>query len=761
VNRCSQPGCDGAVEDGYCNVCGAPPGSGFAGATGSSGASGSASASTPTSAGASGAGSTRTGALGGGGAGAASQRLGSVPVGSARNSRATTPTRRLSGASSRAHARMGAGLTTIASVPVVDPASALMVDPVVAESKRFCPSCQSPVGRSRNGQPGRTEGFCPKCRNPFSFTPKLNPGELVAGQYQVAGCLAHGGLGWIYLAQDHNVSDRYVVLKGLLNSGDADAYQAAITERQFLAEVEHPLIVGIYNFVSHQGASYIVMEYIGGQSLKTVLKLRMEANNGTYDPIPVDQAIAYIIEILPAFSYLHGLGLLYCDFKPDNLIHQGEGLKLIDLGGVRRIDDAQSSIYGTVGYQAPEVPELGPSIAGDVYTIGRTLAVLSFEFRGYQTSFVDSLPPTTDVPVLDQHDSFSRLLSKITAKAPDDRFQSAEEVREQLLGVLREVVALKNATRAAAHSTPSHLFDSPAVADATLTWRELPSVKVDPSDPMAAWLAAVSVPDPLDRLRVLAGAAEPSTEVGLATARAHIEAGQFDDADAVLVQLLDANPWEWRALWYQGLGAMARNDPSSAVATFNAVYGEIPGELAPKLALAAACELLGDAHLDAAEQLYGVCARVDAAYSAPAAFGLARIRQRRNDVAGALGALDLVAPTSRSYVEARRERARLLLHSDGGLPALDEALSSVDGVNIDPRDRQLLVAQTLEAALHHVVTTGAPSGAFTVGGTPCDERSLRSATEAAYRQLALQSENRSERIRLVDAANAVRNRTLW
>jgi len=91
------------------------------------------------------------------------------------------------------------------------------------------------------------------------------------------------------------------------------------------------------------------MEYVGGRSLKQVLKERMRANGGAYDPLPVDVALAYILEILPAFQYLHDLGLVYCDFKPDNLIQVGDALKLIDLGGVRRIDDEESAIYGTVG----------------------------------------------------------------------------------------------------------------------------------------------------------------------------------------------------------------------------------------------------------------------------------------------------------------------------------------------------------------------------------------------------------------------------
>ena len=116
-------------------------------------------------------------------------------------------------------------------VPYRDPASAILADPQVPENRRFCANCEQPVGRGRDGRPGLTEGFCPNCGTRYSFSPKLEPGELVAGQYEVLGCLAHGGLGWIYLARDRNVSDRWVVLKGLLNTGDADAMAAAVAER--------------------------------------------------------------------------------------------------------------------------------------------------------------------------------------------------------------------------------------------------------------------------------------------------------------------------------------------------------------------------------------------------------------------------------------------------------------------------------------------------------------------------------------------------
>ena len=237
------------------------------------------------------------------------------------------------------------------------------------------------------------------------------------------------------------MSDRWVVLKGLLNTGDKDALAVAIVEKQFLAQVEHLLIVEIYNFVTHADAGYIVMEYVGGTSLKQILKDRMRANNGQFDPLPVDQALAYILEILPAFSYLHDLGLIYCDFKPDNLIQIGDAVKLIDLGGVRRIDDEESAIYGTVGYQAPEVAQIGP-----------TRGVRHLHDRSHLRGADAGVPGLPDhirrQPAASRRDAavrsprlLYRLLSKACAADPADRFASVDEFRVQLLGVLREVVA--------------------------------------------------------------------------------------------------------------------------------------------------------------------------------------------------------------------------------------------------------------------------------------------------------------------------------
>ena len=135
----------------------------------------------------------------------------------------------------------------------------------------------------------------------------------------------------MYLAYDKNVNDRPVVLKGLVHSGDAEAQAIAMAERQFLAEVTHPGIVKIYNFVEHDDkhgnpVGYIVMEYVGGTSLK----------QAKGDQLPVAEAIGFMLEILPALGYLHSIGLVYNDLKPENIMVTEEQLKLIDLGAVSR-----------------------------------------------------------------------------------------------------------------------------------------------------------------------------------------------------------------------------------------------------------------------------------------------------------------------------------------------------------------------------------------------------------------------------------------
>ncbi|MFJ8074878.1 tetratricopeptide repeat protein [Streptomyces sp. NPDC096176] len=462
--NCQRPGCEGSYEDMgsgelYCDTCGlapvvsstglvsSPPTGIAVGSRGSSSARGSSRSSRASSRSAS---SRRS----------VSGRLSRTLSGSSTSARSVSVRSSGSSTASSARNRLGAGLVAVPDVPRPDPRSAVMANPQVPERKRFCSrsDCGAPVGRARGDRPGRTEGFCTKCGHPYSFVPKLNGGDIVHGQYEVVGCLAHGGLGWVYLAVDRAVSDRWVVLKGLLDTGDQDAMAAAISERRFLAEIEHSNIVRIYNFVEHLDQrtgsldGYIVMEYVGGKSLKEIANER-RGPDGRRDPLPVDQACAYGIEALEALGHLHSRNLLYCDFKVDNAIQQQDQLKLIDMGAVRRMDDDESAIYGTVGYQAPEVAEVGPSVASDLYTVARTLAVLTFDFQGYTNVFVDSLPNPENIEVFATYESFYRLLVRATDPDPARRFASAQEMAEQLTGVLREVVAMQTGRPRPALST--------------------------------------------------------------------------------------------------------------------------------------------------------------------------------------------------------------------------------------------------------------------------------------------------------------------
>ncbi|MGA4897458.1 tetratricopeptide repeat protein [Streptomyces griseoincarnatus] len=716
--------------------------------------------------------------------------------------------------------RLGAGLVQVPPIPRPDPRRMVLDDPEVPERKRFCSrsDCGTPVGRARNGRPGRTEGFCTKCGHPYSFVPKLRPGDVVRGQYEVVGCLAHGGLGWIYLAVDRAVADRWVVLKGLLDTGDQDAMAAAISERRFLAEIEHANIVRIYNFVEHLDQrtgsldGYIVMEYVGGRSLKEIANAR-RTPEGRRDPLPVEQACAYGIEALEALGHLHSRNLLYCDFKADNAIQTEDQLKLIDMGAVRRTDDDESAIYGTVGYQAPEVAEVGPSVASDLYTVARTLAVLTFDFQGYTNVYADSLPDPDTIEVFWRYESFYRLLVRATDPDPARRFASAQEMAEQLTGVLREVVSLQSGQARPALSTlfgpelrvtDTELFPPPdgdvsrlgarrvrtrksvpvpapalplspaslvRPVDCPTAALALPVPHVQPTDPDAGFLAGLLASAPGELIHALAAAPDPSTETRLRAVRARLETGGWATALEALGALEAGDPDDWRVVWYRGVAALVTGDHEGAALAFDAIYDAFPGEIAPKLALGLCAEVLGQP--DNAAEYYRLVWSTDPGYVS-AAFGLARVRLAAGDRHGAVRTLESVPESSIHYTAARvaavraRLRGRTATASDA--PFLDDLtaaagqVEALDSYGLDPARRELLAAEVLGRGLDWVLSEGQGSappaaGGRTLLGSGLDERGLRFGLERSYRTLARLARSGEERIDLVERANRYRPRT--
>ncbi|MCL2582358.1 MAG: serine/threonine-protein kinase PknG [Streptosporangiales bacterium] len=755
--RCTRAGCDGTITDGYCDVCGLAP--------------------APEPAPAAAAAAPAGGGADGGPTGSTHDPFGTSSGGSG-GSGGTTGTRATHGSrgsrGSRGRRRnIGAGLVDIPPVAAGDPAAAVLAHAEVPENRRHCGHCEQPVGRPSGDRPGRTEGFCRNCGTRFSFTPKLRPGELVAGQYEVIGCLAHGGLCWIYLARDRRVSDMWVVLKGLLNTGDADAAEAARVERDALAEVRHPNIVTIHNFVDHSSPAdgetteYIVMDYVGGKSLKQI-RLDARAAGGA---VPLPHALAYMIEILPAFGYLHDHGLVYCDFKPDNVIQSEEQLKLIDLGGARRVD-SDGAIYGTVGYQAPEIETEGPSPSSDLYTVGRALAVLTFEFPGYQREYKHKLPDS--VPLLAEQPSFARALRKATHPDPAQRFQTAAEMAEQLTGVLREVLAAGDGDpRPAASGQFSPELkvvgaesgaEAPPAEDIITS---LPTPLVDGNDPAAGYLATLAGLEPAAQADTLLAAVRgesgvpaevsASTETRLSLVRALIMARKRGAAD-ILASLAAEDPSDWRIAWYSGLLHLTLGSPAEARAAFDAVFGELPGELAPKLALAFAAEAAGDPA--AARRYFGVVWTVDRSYIS-AAFGLARACAATGDRPGAVAALTAVPETSSQYSAAQIAAVRLLVAGGDGISADD--LRHADGrlrrLRLDDLRQQQLSVEVLRAALNWVSGGSSPPNGPVILGCQPNERELRFGLERGYRMLASLTPDPARKVELVDMANDIRPRT--
>ncbi|MGV9712619.1 tetratricopeptide repeat protein [Gordonia sp. NPDC003424] len=712
--------------------------------------------------------------------------------------------------------RIGGGLVELPKVTDIEPADAVLSHPIIAERKRTCWRCGKPVGRTIGPGKGDLTGICPHCGARYSFVPGLARGTLVAEQYEIMGAIAHGGLGWIYLAIDRNVSDRPVVLKGLLNSSDAEAQAVAVAERQFLASVNHPGIVKIYNFVEHVSEfgdrfGYIVMEYVGGQTLK-------QMTDGESRLLPVEHAMAYMLEVLPAVGYLHSVGLVYNDVKPDNIMVSSDEVKLIDLGAVSPIN-GYGHLYGTPGFQAPEIVKTGPQVATDIYSIGRTLAALTIELPKAEGRYLDGLPDPDDTPVFAENPSYYLLLQRATAPDPADRFASTDEMMTQVLNVLREIVAVHTGVPRPSLSTvftpqrstfgtdlmlaPVDGFFDPEQAafyDPGDIARALPLPLVNPLDPAASLLTSAALSDPRQTLDSIQAAraegfssllgtpideAHPSLEIDLAEARANLELDDVDTALALLRDVTVHHGDSWRVHWYMAICALMNGEPELAYERFSDVLQAMPGEVAPKLAVAGTAELIGKWLSEEKPPVPEHASRIDELYDiathhyhdlwltdhgiVTAAFGLARLYMAAGDVDAAIEPLDEVPPTSRHYNTAR---ATAVLALVSGRPPEEvtreqvvEAARRIESIpEIEPRKPRLLLI-VLGTALGWVHAN--PDHDLTVTpttllGFPFTEQGLRAGTEKSLRALARQTRtNRDHRFMLIDLANYVRPDTLF
>jgi serine/threonine-protein kinase PknG len=666
-------------------------------------------------------------------------------------------------------APLGLGVVSIPPVPARDPDSLLRDDDdlVVEEAKRRCPNraCRAKVGRGRERSPGAPEGRCPACGTAYSFRPPLRRDEWL-GQYLVRGCIGYGGQGWVYLARDMNLDGDPVALKGQRDYGTAASRDAAADERRMLIRLRHPGIVDIRNFVSPPDSTtgYIVLEFLAGESLEEKIR------NARLGPA---EAISYILAVLPALGYLHDSRLVYGDFKPANVMQVEDRIKLIDMGAVRRMDaPAEHPFFATAGFEAPEAGlARRPSAASDLYTVGRTLAVLTAPAERTE-EWKTGLPGPEKIDVFGKYESFYRFLRRATATDPGRRFGSAGEMADQLIGVLREVVALDRENSGDQGDPlpplPSALFsaerevvtvDPRPARESALA---LPVPKRDDTDPGAAFLSTITATEPDEVMDQLRKAPANSVEVAFRRTLARISQQQFTEANAGLQIPWYSDRFDWRFPWYQGLLSLAAGQVADAWHAFAAVRDLVPGEPAPKLALAMCAEQLG--HPALARHYYQTVWRTGHEFVG-AAFGVARSYAGEPGSAGiedAIGTLESIPESLRYHEVARVKALQLRLERPGvDEKGLREAALLLSGLGLEGEQDTRLRIEVWQAALGWLTGGGKVRSTELLLGVGCTPTAIGFALERAYLKLRRYAPGHRERTPLVKSAHAARPRTRW
>jgi serine/threonine-protein kinase len=273
------------------------------------------------------------------------------------------------------------------------------------------------------------------------------PQGLVAGRYRLVEHIGSGGSADVYRAEDTHLS-RQVALK-LLNwrfTQDAAFVERFEREAESAGRVSHPNIVGIYDRGFDGGTYYIAMEYLGGRTLR---ELMAEG--------PLDQltTIGLGVQVLRAAGFAHRSGLVHRDFKPDNVIVDGEGnLAVTDFGiadaSQSEVTPITGSIFGTARYISPEQAQgRAATPRSDLYAIG----VMLYEMLAGRPPFLgegavsvalqhlNQPPPLLAQVRPDLNPMLEQTVMAALAKDAEARWQSAEDFAEALIAAGAQIEA--------------------------------------------------------------------------------------------------------------------------------------------------------------------------------------------------------------------------------------------------------------------------------------------------------------------------------
>lgn len=284
-------------------------------------------------------------------------------------------------------------------------------------------------------------------------------------KYRILRLLGQGAMGRVFLAEDPMI-DRKVAIKVMSVEGDEEARQRFRQEARTVGQLSHPNIVHLYDFGFHEGAPYLVMEYLEGESLDRWL---------LHSP-PLDRKLAVLLDLCRATAHAHARGVLHRDIKPSNLQVLGDGsAKLLDFGIARAKSvglTATGTILGTPQFMAPEVlRDAGYAVRSDVYAVGLVVyealaGVNPFRadtLEGCLTRVLTHEPPPLESVADFVPAELSDLVGSYLDKDPDQRPADLAPLEAALRDLLGRVVS----GGVAAQMTATFRFPSAAPAPST------------------------------------------------------------------------------------------------------------------------------------------------------------------------------------------------------------------------------------------------------------------------------------------------------
>jgi serine/threonine-protein kinase len=269
----------------------------------------------------------------------------------------------------------------------------------------------------------------------------MTDSDTLNNRYHLLEPLGSGGMAQVYRARDLML-ERFVAIKVLRPDFSADPeFQVRFRqEARAAANLSHPNIVTVHDFGFDQGQLFLVMEYVPGTNLKTMIE-----HLGKFKP---DDAIPLLVQACAGLGYAHRAGLVHCDVKPHNLlVMPDQRLKVTDFGIARAIagihpDEHHETVWGSPLYFSPEqAGGQAPSPASDVYSLG----IVMYEMLTGKPPFIAKTaetlailhrdmspqPPSQLNPVITPE--LEQIMMKILAKEPAARYRTADQLGRVLM----------------------------------------------------------------------------------------------------------------------------------------------------------------------------------------------------------------------------------------------------------------------------------------------------------------------------------------